>query len=279
MSSSSPSHIEPSSAGELTQIVTSPEQVALHFPIAGPTARMVAYAIDLLAIVLLELAVVFVLLASQPLRDLLAAWIPDDPSAGRDSFRGFFLIVLALLVLTQMVVEWCYFTFFELAMSGRSPGKWLVGLRVMRDGGLPITLRESVLRNLLRMVDILPSQYLVGLTAMVLSTEGKRLGDLVAGTVVVRTASAPAPRPLPPHDAAAQSSFRFERAQLARIGPTEGALIRQGLRRSEEFPGEQGALILARAAEALRAKLDYRPLEPGEHRDFLLALLHQIRER
>lgn len=285
MSSSSwPSHTAPSSTAEPTQVVSSPEQVALHFPIAGPTARMLAYGLDLIVIGVVELGLLLVLLLSTPLAtmlsELLDGWIPDDPQqVSPEGVAGLLLVMIVLLVLAQLVVEWGYFSFFELTMGGRSPGKWLIGLRVMRDGGLPITLRESLLRNLLRVVDMLPSQYLVGLVAMVMSPEGKRLGDIVAGTVVVRTASAPAPRPLPPRDAAAQASFRFERAQLERIGPAEGTLIRQALRRSEEFGPEQGTTILARAAEVLVAKLGHRPLTPDEHRDFLLALLNQIRER
>lgn len=284
MSSSSwTSHTEASSA-EPAQVVTSPEQVVLHFPIAGPTARMLAYALDLLAIVVLELGLGLALLIATPiagpLGEFISSWIPDDPkTATQQAFSGFFLVLILMFTLGQLLIEWGYFSFFELTMGGRSPGKWLIGLRVMRDGGMPITLRESLLRNLLRIVDMLPSQYLVGLVTMVMSPECKRLGDLLAGTVVVRTASAPAPRPLPPRDVTAQAAFRFERAQLALIGTAEGALLRQALRRSEEFPAEQGAIILARAAEALGSKLGYRPLAPDEHRDFLLALLHQTRER
>ena len=270
--------------GEPLQIVQSPEQVALHFPIAGPTSRMLAYGIDVIAIALIEIVLVLLAMLISPLASRLERALRDlipsrfDP-ANQQETMGFFFVIVMLMLLVQMVVEWSYFTFFEVATGGRSPGKRVVGLRVMRDGGLPITLRESLLRNLLRIVDMLPAQYLIGLIAMVVSSEGKRLGDLVAGTIVVRTDAPPAPRPLPARDAAAQSAFRFERAQLDKLGAAERALIRQALRRSEEFAPAQAAPILARAVDALRARLEYPAIEPADHRDFLLALLHEVRER
>lgn len=268
---------------EPTQIVHSPEQVALHFPVAGPTSRMLAYAIDLIAIFLFELLVLVLVFALTPAADALERaakdWFPERANpANPQELAGFMLAVLAIVILVQLVIEWGYFSFFELTMGGRSLGKRALGLRVMRDGGLPITARESLLRNLMRAVDMLPAQYLVGLVAMVVSDEGKRLGDLVAGTIVVRTDVAPAPRALPEAPSPA-SAFRFERAQLERVGPTESALIRQALRRAEEFPGAQGEAILARATEALCARLGTPEIAPAERRDFLLALLEATRRR
>jgi uncharacterized RDD family membrane protein YckC len=271
-------------AGEPEQIVHSPEQVALHFPVAGPTSRMLAYGIDLIFIWLLELGLVFLTLLLVPvasdLEDVVRDLLPSDTDlTNQQEVMSFMLVIVMLMLLVQLVVEWGYFTFFELAMGGRSPGKRVIGLRVMRDGGLPITLRESLLRNLLRVVDMLPSSYLIGLIAMVVSKEGKRLGDLAAGTIVVRTDAPPAPRPLPAREAGATSAFRFERAQLDKLGSAERALIRQTLRRAQEFPPEQAAAILARGVDALCARLDLAPMEPAEHREILLALLHEVRER
>lgn len=270
---------------EPTQVVRSPEQVALHFPIAGPTSRMLAYAIDLVAILLLEIGLFLLILLATPAADALqgvvASWLPDvpDPTEQRQAAASALLAVAAVVMLFQIVVEWGYFSFFEVALGGRSLGKRALGLRVMRDGGLPLTLRESLLRNAMRAVDMLPGQYLIGLVAMVMSDEGKRLGDVVAGTIVVRTDVAPAPRPLPPAGTGSAASFRFERAQLERIGAAESALIRQALRRSEEFGREQGEAIVARAVEALCAKLGHEPVPPAEQRGFLLALLEAVRGR
>ena len=95
-------------------------------------------------------------------------------------------LLIALFVLAQFVVETGYFIFWEMVTNGRSPGKMLVGLRVVRRDGMPIDMRSSVLRNLLRGVDMLPENYVVGLVSMLLSPSGERLGDHVAGTIVIR---------------------------------------------------------------------------------------------
>src|SRR4029077_1923437 len=95
-------------------------------------------------------------------------------------------LLIALFVVGQFVLETGYFIFWEMVTNGRSPGKMLAGLRVVRRDGLPIDLRSSMLRNVLRIVDILPENYVVGLVSMLLSPSGERLGDHVAGTLVIR---------------------------------------------------------------------------------------------
>jgi uncharacterized RDD family membrane protein YckC len=262
-------------------VLHSPEQVALHLPIAGPTSRMLAYGIDFFLIMLVEFGILVLLMTSAP----LAEWavkelrgLQGELAAGQGADEGgTVLVLLAAFVLLQFAIEWGYFLFFELAMGGRSPGKRALGLRVMRDGGQPIGLRESFVRNALRFVDMLPANYVVGLVAMVMSPEGKRLGDVAAGTVVVRLDRVERPKALPaPADSA---SFRFEHAHLARFGPVERALVRQTLRRLDELEPEAAQQALRTAVEALRERLGYPPVEPAERRGFLLALWNVSRER
>jgi len=93
--------------------------------------------------------------------------------------------VVAALVLSAFLVIWGYFIFWETVWSGRTPGKRLAGIRVMRDGGFPIDFRAAFLRNICRYVDFLPAGYGFGAFVMFLSKDSKRLGDYVAGTVVV----------------------------------------------------------------------------------------------
>jgi hypothetical protein len=84
------------------------------------------------------------------------------------------------------VLEWFYGCVFEGLWSGRTPGKWLVGLRVIKDGGYPISFFDALLRNLLRAADGLPVFYGAGLITMLATRRMQRLGDLLAGTIVVR---------------------------------------------------------------------------------------------
>lgn len=271
----------PLADAEGRQVLHSPEQVALHLPVAGPTSRMLAYGIDFFLIVLVEIGIFVLLMTSAPLAEWVArklVGVQGEIAAGQASDEsGAVLVLLAAFVLIQFAVEWGYFLFFELAMGGRSPGKRALGLRVMRDGGQPIGLRESFVRNALRFVDMLPANYLVGFVAMLMSPEGKRLGDLAAGTVVARLDRVERPRPLPlPADS---GSFRFEHAHLAHFGPVERALVRQTLRRLDELEPEAQEQALRTAVEALRERLGYRPVEPAERRGFLLALWNMSRER
>src|SRR5256712_9880441 len=105
------------------------------------------------------------------------------------------LTFLGLFLVVQLAIEWGYFVFCEMTTGGRSLGKALVGLRVVRDGGFPISLRESLVRNLLPIVDVLPWYYTVGLVSIVLSRAANRLGPLASGTTVLRLDP---PQPAPP---------------------------------------------------------------------------------
>jgi len=266
---------------EPRQVVRSPEQVALHLPIAGPTSRMLAYFLDFLFLTILQIALVTLAVLVFPvLGRLIVARLRDSLGTlgqGPPGFEAFVFVLLMILVL-RLLIEVGYFVVFEMAMGGRSPGKAAIRLRVLRDGGLPLDLRGSLVRNLLRPVDALPGTYVIGLVALVLSDEGKRLGDLAAGTIVVRL-DRPEPAPLLPEGPAPADGFRFDRAQLAHLGQTELALVRGTLRRIIDLPPERAAPLLERAVEVTRARLGYGPVEPAEHEAFLRALLHAARAR
>jgi len=271
----------PDGVVEGQEVLLSPEQVALHLPLAGPSSRILAYAVDYALVFALELLLLLLLVLVLPIGewggDRLRELASDMQQEGPVGAQAILLFV-ALFILFQLVVEWAYFTFFELVMGGRSPGKRLLGLRVMCDGGMPITLRESLIRNLLRLVDVLPANYFVGLVSIVMSAQGKRLGDFAAGTIVVRLDRIPRPEPLPePADEGA--AFRFDRSQVARLGAAEGQLVRQTLRRLESLPPEAAARLLEQAVEALRARLAYEPVPEEERRAFLMALLRELRRR
>ena len=255
---------------------------------AGPASRILAYAVDFVVIIGVQLGI-FVLLflgalsgsaiferLREPVTELLEESNPSDP----DEFMvsAFFLLLLVVVLMVQLVAEWAYFVASEMATGGRSLGKFVAGLRVVEDGGRPLGLRASVVRNLLRVVDILPSSYLVGLVAMVVSPEHKRLGDLAAGTLVVRLDRPAAAPPLAAGEADA-SDFSFDRAQIARLDENGRALVRQTLRRVEGLDPERAGEALARAVEVLCQRLEHPPVEPHDHRAFLHSLWRAARHR
>src|SRR6187551_3464682 len=103
---------------------------------------------------------------------LLVVWviIVIAFAATREAIQGFVLITL-------FVMEWGYYVFFETTGDGRSPGKRVLSLRVVKEGGYPIGFIDSVLRNLLRSADFLPLGYMLGLLSMAADTRFRRLGD------------------------------------------------------------------------------------------------------
>ena len=269
------------SAVESVTVVRSPEQVALEMPVAGPTSRMFAYAVDYVTMVLLAVLVIvgFAIAAPTVLRGIINTF------GGRvaEQFTRRFedttvLLVIIGAVLALYVIEVVYFVFWEAVSGGRSPGKWLAGLRVIRDTGLPITLRASLIRNLLRVVDSLPVYYVIGLVSMVGSAHGQRLGDLAAGTLVVRLDRPPPVPELGPVSPDA-FAFRFDRVQAGRIGPEEAALARETLRRLDQLPEEKRARLLAVASGALVARLEYEAVPAAQQRAFLEAILEAARLR
>ena len=267
------------------QVIRSPEQVALDLQVAGPMSRMLAFSLDYGLILLFEAAVFTALMmlaiSLASLEQLGEAQLRIEElqsSLGEGDFDPgpWFLLMLAAWVALDFVMQWGYFVVCELLMQGRSPGKAWIGMRVVRDGGLPVTLRESMLRNLLRAVDMLPAQYLVGFTSMIFSKEVRRLGDYAAGTIVIREERAEPARPivLPEGPAPGAPAFRFDRDQLAALGPLELRLVRQTLRRLDELPTWKAREVLGRTVAALSARIGWQePLEPRDWREFLVSLL------
>jgi uncharacterized RDD family membrane protein YckC len=150
-----------------TADVETPEHVRFRYRVAGPTRRAMAYLIDLG----IRLAALLVL--------MLVFRLAFGPSgAGIETSSGVALLAAFLL-------EWGYFVAFETMASGRTPGKRALSLRVIKEGGYPLGFVDSLLRNLLRAADFLPLGYALGLVSMAADPRFQRLGDRVAGTMVV----------------------------------------------------------------------------------------------
>lgn len=272
-------------SSELRQVVHSPEQYRLEIPLAGPSSRILAYAIDYFLIVLLMILVAIVAFALFPVaayldaanQDVQEAVLSENPNQILEG--NYFLILIGFWIVIQLVVEVAYFTFFEMTLNGRSPGKAVVKLRVLGDGGHPLGIGQSVTRNLLRTVDVLPINYMVGLISIVISPEAKRLGDLAAGTIVIRLDRPAKAAPIGLDFDGNTDIFRFDHEQVARIGPKELRLIRQTLRRLPEIGEEHAALALERAVTVLSELLEHETVVPEERETFLHTLLRAVEQR
>lgn len=153
--------------------IDTPEQIALELPLAGIGSRFLGLTIDtLLQFVLyvtgaFALGVAGALGLGRYLTWIRMTWAP------------------AIAILFVFCVYWGYFAFFEIIWKGQTPGKRLAKIRVIKDSGRPINAYEAIARNLLRAIDGLPGMYGVGIVCMMLNSQNRRLGDFVAGTVVV----------------------------------------------------------------------------------------------
>lgn len=216
--------------------VTTPEGMELSFTLAGPIARFLAIVIDTMLVIV---AIGF-------LSSLLFFLTPmfSDLASGVAIFGGF-----AIWVLYGILLEWL--------MRGQTIGKRIMGIRVMDARGLNLQLDQAIIRNLVRVADQLPAFYLVGGLCAYLSPQFQRLGDIAAGTVVVRLASATNP------DVSRVMGDRYNsfrrhphlQARLRRaIAPEAGAAALTALRRRDELEPEERITLFRELAEYFRER-------------------------
>ena len=158
---------------DATLDVETPEQVVVSYTLAGIGTRGAAALIDLLLMLVLT-GTLWYGVSSIP------RLVPAFKGIGGRSW------VTAVLVIGQFLILWGYFVTFEAIWDGQTPGKRLLGLRVVRNGGGGVDIGASAARNLIRFVDFLPFGYFIGMISVIANQRNQRLGDLVAGTIVVR---------------------------------------------------------------------------------------------
>jgi uncharacterized RDD family membrane protein YckC len=150
--------------------IDTPENVVFDYEIVGIGSRFMAALVDSILIGLLQLVVYI------PMIVLFG----DQIGSGENTW------IIGLFILIAFAFLWGYYIFFEILWNGQSPGKRWLGLRVIRANGAPITLTESIIRNLVRIVDFLPVAYGIGVVTMFIDGKSRRLGDMAASTLVVR---------------------------------------------------------------------------------------------
>jgi uncharacterized RDD family membrane protein YckC len=210
-----PAAYDPAAGEKL--IIETPEQTSIEFPLAGIGSRFLAILIDSLiqGAAIFALVLIFVALG----------FGLSDVGLNRSSTVDIWLV--AILIFAYFVLMYGYFILFESIWNGQTPGKRLTHIRVIKDSGQPITAIDAVARNLLRIVDQLPFAYGVGVLCAWISPQSKRLGDYVAGTVVVH--EKPFETVAPQWDAPAQAAAHQYGAN--RLTPEEFALVEMFLSR------------------------------------------------
>lgn len=240
-----PAAYDPAAGEKL--IIETPEQTSIEFPLAGIGSRFLAVLIDSLiqGAVLIALGLIFVGLGF------------GFAGFGRSSTAGVW--VVAILIFGYFLLMYGYFILFEAVWNGQTPGKRLTHIRVIKDSGQPITAIDAVGRNLLRLVDQMPFAYGIGVLCAWISPQSKRLGDYVAGTVVVHEkpfeAVAPqwvAPATRPAHQYGAN-----------RLTPEEFALIETFLSRRSALEAGVRYDTAAGIMRRIESKLTLPPERPS----------------
>jgi uncharacterized RDD family membrane protein YckC len=217
--------------------VATPEGIELQIVLAGAASRFIACVIDLV----LQLALIA--LAAIAAIGLLGGGVGT-----------------ALFAMASFAALYLYNVLFEVLASGRTPGKRVTHLRVVRERGTPVDLPASAIRNLLRFIDILPTAYLVGLVSILVTQRNQRLGDLAAGTLVIRDAGW---RNEPAAAAAAPAQDRLDSSgwDVSAVGIEELVAVRRFLERRESLDRGARHELAHRLEHGLRAKVAGAPLE------------------
>jgi len=242
--------------------IDTPEQIALELPLAGVGSRFLAIAIDTLiqgALYFLVGVVFFLILG---LGSSVVWYLPNTVGP-------------ALGIFILFAIYWGYFAIFEIVWKGQTPGKRFAGIRVIKESGRPINAFEAVGRNLMRAVDLMPGMYGVGLVCMMLNRQSRRLGDFVAGTVVVHEKGSEEVRPTWNTASEGASSG----AATGQMTADELVLIETYLSRRWELDPEVRLRTAIQIADRVKAKTGLQPQTHQHVDDFLEEAARKVRDR
>ena len=239
--------------------IDTPEKVALDFALASIGSRFLALAVDTL-----------IQAAATVLLVLLGLGLMAALSASVQSINPW---ILAALFLVYFLIYNAYFAVFEAVWNGQTPGKRMIGLRVISVTGRPISVFEAILRNVVRIADQLPGIYAIGIVSIFVTERNQRLGDLAAATVVVHEREV----------ASLEAEVRFDAPAVptqhgaSKLLPEEVAIIELFVRRREQLDDYSRSRKASQIAERIRARLGIT--ERGREETFLEEVLTEYRER
>ncbi len=234
---------------ERSVTVRTPEAIAFYYELAGLGSRCLALFVDLAIQILASLVLLIAAFAG-------ASRAASLGGALHLSGKEMTSTVLAVGILLFFAIFYGYFIVFEMLWNGQTPGKRLLGIRVVRDGGYPIELVGSIIRNLIRVIEVALGFYFLSVISMLASSENKRLGDYAAGTIVVRDRGFEVRDPKHWLRAGAGELDAGMSRKLAGLSADELALVDKYLDRKTSLDPRAAREAAARIAAALRPKVD-----------------------
>jgi uncharacterized RDD family membrane protein YckC len=270
--------------------IDTPELVAIDFPVAGIGSRFIALLIDyLLQFAFLMLLTFILYLVGKSSQAGGGAALANHSAVDQATIEKW---VEAILILVPFLLQWGYFTLFEALWNGQTPGKRIAKIRVIKDTGRPIGLFESMGRNLVRIVDMLPGMYAVGVITMFLNRRQQRLGDLVAGTLVVHERVAEAPTlgasgnrtftagAFEPVSQQARSRVSIlPGAAVARLSGDDLRVMEGFFARHLDMPMDTRSLLAERLVRSIALKMQIEPPADMSDETFLEEVAFAMREQ
>jgi len=242
------------------------ENTGISLKLAGMGNRMLAFLIDFAIQTIISLF-------------FLLGWMVFVMGSAPPEW--FLYSTLAVIIFIIFFIQWGYYILFELLWQGQTPGKKVLRIRVVRENGRPLGILTSFIRNIFRIIDLLPSFYAAGLLTMFINYREKRIGDLVAGTIVVKTPEAALPSYSPKPSLRSRYTLQ-EHGDSWQISPRlhhlevkEVELVRDFLERRYGLTPEKRKELGSRLSQSLAKKLKIdTPENPEfflEHLEYLLS--------
>lgn len=231
--------------------IKTPEYISLQFQLAGLGSRAVAYIIDYLILsfinVILFVVAIFLIIATPSIEMFIEA----------NSY------IIALLLIGLFLLNYGYFFVLEFFWGGKTIGKRIMGIRVIQDNGHSITFFGALIRNLLRLIDSLPAYNLLGILMIYFHSRKKRLGDLLAGTIVVYDETAKRNQQFSKLEqeianrGLTKESIQFEKWNLASFEMKDWNLIRTFCGRYLQLDPNEKHTLTKQVAEIIFPKIGY----------------------
>lgn len=208
---------------KIKNIIT-PENVFIDFELAGLGSRFLAFLIDFM-IQCMTIFLIIILIFS----------------SGRTLYSGEQIdsYITALGIVVVFVIYNGYFIFWEMLMNGQSPGKRVLNLMVIKETGEAITFFDSALRNIIRVIDFLPSFYLVGSVIMVFNKNYKRIGDMAANTIVVKKQKNETPLTAKDILAGFSMEINSRATNIYPVNENEFSVLKEFMERKEQLGGKK----------------------------------------
>ncbi|MEH7526444.1 RDD family protein [Bacillus sp. JJ1503] len=254
--------------------IKTPEYVSLNFQLAGLGSRTAAYLIDQIILIIVNILIVMVLFMILYGQSDLLLWSEINS------------VPVAIAIILMFILNWGYFFAFEYFSGGRTIGKKVLGLRVIQENGHSITLLSSFIRNFLRIIDSLPANYFLGMMMIFFHSKHKRIGDLVAGTLVVHERNTKKKKKLSPIEkeiekrGLAKSDLFVEEQVLKTFGAKDWNLVKTYCSRFIHLPEEESIRLTRQVAEILlpKARVDARGKSFQDLENNLLVLYLHLKD-